>query len=266
MDWWQAGANGDNSGGTRPTRNMASSQIACVNILLPLLEIPGAPTAMLRAIDSDVTDVATINCGDCLSKIELEWIGLGHALEGANVTSRGANSTSVDAFLVADTRAGRRAYLLEWKYVEEYRPRYLGEGRQGNTRRCRYGERYRTSRSFNDIAPLDAWLYDPFYQIMRMRLLADRMVAERELDVAEAKVVVIVPKGNLAYRERITSPHLSSLFPEARSVADVMRISLTNRERDFASVCPSVLADAVRLACGESATAWGSYLRERYGW
>lgn len=266
MGWWQAGANGDSSGGTRPTRNMASSQIACVNFLLPLLEIPGAPAAMLRAIDSDVSDVVTIQDGRCSSRIEIEWIGLNHALEGPNVTSRGSHSTSVDGFLVADTRTGRRAYLLEWKYVEEYRPSYLGKGRQAETRRRRYGERYRTSASFNRTAPLDAWFYEPFYQVMRMRLLADRMVAERELDVAEAKVVVIVPEGNLPYRERITSPHLSSLFPDARSVADVTRLSLTNPERDYASVCPSVLADAVRVGCGESATAWGNYLNERYGW
>ena len=245
---------------------MASSQIACVNFLLPLLEIPGAPAAMLRAVDSDVTDVVRIEDGGCSSKIEIEWFGLNYAIEGPSVRSRGSHSTSLDGFMVADTPTGRRAYLLEWKYTEEYSTKSLGEGRQGDTRRRRYGERYRTSASFNRKVPLDAWFYEPFHQVMRMRLLADRMVAERELDVAEAKVVVIVPKGNLAYRERITSPHLSSHFPEARSVADVMRMSLTNPERDFASVCPSVLADAVRLACGESATAWGSYLRERYGW
>ncbi|MDE2767689.1 MAG: hypothetical protein OXO54_08350 [Chloroflexota bacterium] len=245
---------------------MASSQIACVNFLLPLLEIPGAPTAMLRAIDGDVTDVVSIQGEACASAIEIEWIGLNHALEGPNITSRGSLSTSVDGFLIADTRTGRRAYLLEWKYVEEYRPNYLGEGRQGETRRRRYGERYRTSCSFNGKAPLEAWLYDPFYQIMRMRLLADRMVADRELDVSEAKVVVVVPAGNLAYRERITSPELSTLFPEARSAADVMRNTLSHPDRDFASVCPSVLAGAVRRTCGESATAWGNYLRKRYGW
>ena len=266
LGWWQASASGDNSGGTRPTRNMASSQIACVNFLLPLLEIPGALTAMLRAIDGDVTDVVSIQGGGCSSNIEIEWIGLGHALEGPSVTSRGSLSTSVDGFLVAKTRTGRRAYLLEWKYVEEYRTQFLGKGRNGETRRRRYGERYRTSRSFNGKVPLDAWLYNPFYQIMRMRLLADRMVAKRELDVTEAKVVVVVPAGNLDYRERITSPELSSFYPEAHTVADVMRMSLTNPERDFASACPSSLADAVRVACGESATAWGDYQRARYGW
>ena len=47
---------------------------------------------------------------------------------------------------------------------------------------------------------LDEFLYEPFYQIMRQRLLADRMVHQRELDVVEAKVVVVVPEQNQSYR------------------------------------------------------------------
>ena len=42
--WWQAHVSGDASDGKRPTRNMASSQIACVNFLPSLVDIPGALT------------------------------------------------------------------------------------------------------------------------------------------------------------------------------------------------------------------------------
>ena len=38
-------------GSDGPTRNMVSSQIACVNFLLPLADIPGAVAAAVRAID-----------------------------------------------------------------------------------------------------------------------------------------------------------------------------------------------------------------------
>ena len=156
IKWWQASASGDASDGKRPTRNMASSQIACVNFLLPLVEIPGALTAVLQAVDDDVTDVVEIEHQGTSSPVELEWIGLGHALEGPGVTSRGANSTSVDAFLVAETLAGRRAYLMEWKYVEEYRTEDKGKGRQGETRRKRYADHYAESPSFNGKVPFDA--------------------------------------------------------------------------------------------------------------
>ena len=60
IKWWQARVSGDASDGKRPTRNMASSQIACVNFLLPLIDIPGALTAVLQAIDDDVTSVVDI--------------------------------------------------------------------------------------------------------------------------------------------------------------------------------------------------------------
>ncbi len=215
LQWWQARMNGDTSKGERPTRNLASSQIACVNFLLPLASIPGALTAVLRSIDDNVTGVVDIQDGDRVSKVEIEWIGLGHALEGPAVTSRGVNSTSVDAFMVADTPAGRRAYLLEWKHVEDYsRGRYKGAGCPGATRRRRYADLYAKSPAFNGKVPLDAWFFDPFYQIMRLLLLADRMVTNRELGVSEAKVVVVVPAGNKIYRERITSQRCSTSSPK----------------------------------------------------
>ena len=45
---------------------------------------------------------------------------------------------------------------------------------------------------------LEDFLYELIYQILRQRLLANRMVQQCELDVDEAKVVVAVPKDNLA--------------------------------------------------------------------
>ena len=67
---------------------------------------------------------------------------------------------------------------MEWKYVEEYSRKDLGEGSRGATRRRRYARLYSESPAFNDKAPFEAWLFDPFYQIMRLRLLADRMVRD----------------------------------------------------------------------------------------
>ena len=263
--WWQGARNGDDSNGQRPTRNMASSQIACVNFLLPLTEVPEALPAMLRALDDDVTGIVPIEDQHTQSPVEFEWIGLGHALEGPTVKTRGANSTSVDAFMIARTRAGRRAYLMEWKYVEEYSPRDLGEGSKGETRRRRYAHLYAESPGFNDKAPLDAWLFEPFYQIMRLRLLADRMVRDRELGVSEAKVLVVVPEGNRTYRERITSPWFAAAFPN-RTISDIVRDTLVDPNSTYATVSQSILASAVREHCADAAASWSVYHRDRYGW
>ena len=265
IKWWQASVSGDASDGKRPTRNMASSQIACVNFLLPLIYIPGALTAVLQAIDDDVTGVVDIEHQGTSSPVELEWIGLDHALEGPSVKSRGANSTSVDAFMVAETPGGRRAYLMEWKYVEEYRTEDKGQGRQGETRRRRYAHLYEESLSFNGKVPFNAWLFEPFYQILRLRLLADRMVRNHELGVSEAKVAVVVPDGNRAYRERVTSPPLAKAFPN-RTVSGIVDETLVQSDREYASVSQSSLASAVRSRCGNETAYWGEYHRDRYGW
>ena len=262
IKWWQSARNGDDSNGTRPTRNMASSQIACVNFHLPLVDLPEALLATARALDDDVTQIVPIHDQ---SPVEFEWIGLNHALEGPAITTRGANSTSVDVFMIARTPAGRRAYLMEWKYVEEYSPKDLGEGSRGETRRRRYAHLYTESPAFNGKAPFEAWLFEPFYQIMRLRLLADRMVRDRELGVSEAKVVVVVPEGNCAYRDRVTSPWFATAFPN-RSVSDVVRETLVDPDNTYVSVSQSTLADAVRRHCGEAAAAWSTYHRQRYGW
>lgn len=123
-----------------PTRNMTSSQVACVNFLLPLAGISGALSAALRVLDDDVRSAVDIHHEGRVSPVEFEWIGIPRSLEGG--VTRGAQNTSVDAFLVAKTINGRRrGYLIEWKYAEQYqssKPAFKGAGRSGNTRRARY--------------------------------------------------------------------------------------------------------------------------------
>ena len=275
MKWWKSSRSGDDSRSEWPTRNMASSQVACVNFLLPLASIPGALLSVLGAIDDDVVDVVNIVHDDHTSPVEFEWIGLGQSLEGGR--TRGSQNTSIDAFLVAETKSGiRRAYLLEWKYVEQYlstRPDFKGEGTQGDTRRRRYAERYRASfSSFNlDIAPnLEDFLYEPFYQIMRQRLLADRMTDEGELGIDEAKVVVVVPEQNWAYRtvsdgSTTTSPPLVQRFPRLDTVEAVMRAVLKNPKVQFDMVAPSNLLNALCQHLPIETEEWADYWQDRYG-
>ena len=267
IKWHRTPRSGDVPGGDGPTRNLASSQVACLNFLMPLAGIPDALAAAIRAIDDDVEGIVDVRHEGRSAPVEFEWIGPEESLEGNR--TRGANSTSVDAFVIADTGAGRRAYLLEWKYVEEYKSGDdKGAGSQGETRRARYSARYAAeSSAFRGEVPMGELLYEPFYQLMRLRLLADRMVADRELDVTDAKVVVVAPEGNSAYRERVTSPPLRKRFPQHGTVSDVMRAALKDPDAAFASVCPSVLVDAVERECGSipEVREWAAYQRERYG-
>ena len=265
IKWHRSHRSGDTLGEDGPTRNMASSQIKCVNFLLPLAAIPGAVSAVIRAIDSDVRDIVEIAHDGDASPVEFEWIGLERSLEGG--TTRGANNTSVDAFVVAGTATGRRAYLMEWKYTEDYKgAEDKGPGDEGATRRGRYAKRYAADASaFSGAAPLDELLYEPFYQLMRLRLLADRMVSDGELEVSEAKVVVVVPSANTAFRDRITSPPLAARFPKLKTVSDVMSATLKYPDQALSLVSPSLLRESVESECGAAASSWAAYQRDRYG-
>ena len=251
-------------------QSMVNSQVVCVNFLLPLARIDAALLAVLRAIDNDVQDVIEIiDRKGNQSPVEFEWIGIDKSLEGG--TRRGQYETSVDSFMIAETDRGRRAYLMEWKYTESYKiGKYKGKGRKGEVRWPRYAPLYSSkSSSFgtkNGAVPMNELLYEPFYQLMRNRLLADRMVAECELDVTEAKVIVVVPEENTAYRERITSPPLHKRFPDLKTVDDVMQATLKNPDATFKMVTPNELREAVVDECGEAVSDWAGYMRERYGW
>ena len=271
MKWWRSARSGDEPGEDGPTRNMASSQIACINFLIPLIGIEGALAAVLRAIDDDVQDVILIeheeNTWDP-SPVELEWIGVGKPLEKDAKAIRGALTTSIDAFMVAETTTSLRAYLMEWKYVEEYEEDNGARLRKSKTPMNRYSALYNAeSSSFHGdgIAPMDELLYEPFYQLMRQRLLADRMVDKGELEVTDAKVIAVVPEGNTAYRNRITSPPLEKRFPNYKTVSDVFRATLKRPDDAYSIVCPSTLVAAVERECGDAAAEWVSYQRERYG-
>lgn len=274
IHWWRSSRSGDDTSVNGPTRNMASSQIACVNFLLPLVGTPEALLTILRELDGDVREVAMLDYTPrsavtaVSSPVDFEWVGLDSCLEGGPGT-RGANTTSVDALMVGVTGAGvRRALLFEWKYVEKYKDaKYLGDGKSGETRRRRYSGLYSAPDSrFTGQVPLEELFYEPFYQIMRLGLLADKMVREREFGVTEAKVVVVCPEGNDDYRKTITSPALKNRFPSAGSVEDVVRTALRD-STSFRLVSPEKLVAAVRKSnADEAISKWLAYQQERYGY
>ena len=60
IQWHHTQGSGDTRGSHGPTRHMMSSQIACVNFLLPLCAIPGALRAVVRSIDPNAAEVVDI--------------------------------------------------------------------------------------------------------------------------------------------------------------------------------------------------------------
>ena len=90
------------------------------------------------------------------------------------------------------------------------------------------------------------------------------------MEIDEAKVVVVVPEQNWAYRavsdgRATTSRPLAQRFPRLETVEAVMRASLKEPDAQFDMVAPSSLLDALsqRLRC--ETAEWAGYWQDRYG-
>jgi hypothetical protein len=221
---------------------------------------------MLRSLDKDVVSVVGMNHRGLRSYVEFEWIGFDATLEEGSYT-RGANATSADALLVAETPSGRRAYLMEWKYVEQYKLNdSKAEGERGQTRISRYQPLYKSVTSpFRQDVAMEEWLYEPFYQILRLLLLGDKMVRNREFEVKQARLVVVCPRENRDYRERITSPSFSSRYPHLTSVEEAVHAGLKQPEMFASTSCAELIA-ALRRDLGNRLIDWSAYHEARYGW
>lgn len=267
IKWWRSGSSGDDCSKAGPTRNLLSSQVLCVNFLLPLARDPIALQAVLEAIDPGITGVVPIGDGVRSSLVEFEWIGIDGSLEGG--LTRGANVTSVDSLIVGLSSAEPRAYLFEWKYTESYRPDIsLLKGASGDKRRGRYQELFLAKdSSFRPDVPIEDLFYEPFYQLTRLRLLADQIVRDKTFGSKKATVVVVCPQENMAFRGRITSPGLreKSVNLKDKDVESVFKSVLKDPE-GFHMVAPSELLDAVRKKTSNQLRPWIDYLSDRYQW
>jgi hypothetical protein len=276
--WGDAKTLEDGTPAFGPTRNLASSQIACMNTLLPLAATPAALTRLLQAIDPEVEEVERISykrrgesCHD--SFLELEWIGEGRSLENTAGT-RGSTTTSADALLIARVRSGRRrGFLMESKFTESYpnAPNKLN-GHSGQKRRALYDKRYNDSESLTaSKPPIEKVAYDPVWQLIRMTLLGDLMVERSRANgtegaVDEMRVVVVCPRENDRYYERLT-PKLLELLGSApspgRSALEQVAARIWKPGRLIFTTPSSLIA----AADGEDVPAgWRDYLRERYAW
>ncbi len=96
------------------------------------------------------------------------------------------------------------------------------------------------------------------------------MVQQHELEGEEAKIIVVVPEVNLAYRivgfgRTMTSPLLARRFPHLETVEAVMQASLRDPDAQFAMVAPSLLLDGAVRSLPDETAQWAGYWRDRYG-
>ena len=133
-----------------------------------------------------------------------EFIGSKQYLQERAFT-RGANCTSVDAFMVGRTADGeRRAFLIEWKYTEAYRrdDKYIPE-------RAKVYDHLITAYDspFKKIEPR-AFYVEPFYQLMRQTLLGWQISKNADYGCTSYRHVHVVPEENTEFTLGVTAPML----------------------------------------------------------
>ncbi|MDR2200107.1 MAG: hypothetical protein LBR53_11795 [Deltaproteobacteria bacterium] len=172
------------------------SQIACVNHLFPLRNDKNAVLNLLKTVSDDFIDVFPIP-ERMSGYIQFEAVGGEVNFLGESQNKRGEFCASIDALIIALHRDGRRFLVfMEWKYVEDYSINW------NETKKEKYKIRYvELIKQSAYLFYEKTWLccgFDPFYQLMRQTLWAEKMI-ERKVEGFEADDflhLLIVPKSN----------------------------------------------------------------------
>jgi hypothetical protein len=115
--------------------------------------------------------------------IVFEWIGPKISPINEKGGSRGQNRTSIDAYILAEVNGKITQLLIEWKFTEIYNSvsyTHKFGGKKGIERLRRYSDILVKLRKGNfpfkfneeDKMGLSDFSYEPFYQLLRMTLLA----------------------------------------------------------------------------------------------
>jgi len=186
--WW---------GGRNVTGHILSSQVACLNHLFAIRQDKQKVLGLLKSLPEDFVDVVPI-AEQMQGYIQFEAVGgdLNLLREGAN--TRGSNCTSVDALIIAIRRNGTRVLIpIEWKYVEKYGNEDKSKGAKGIVRKSRYTDLINNSVNLNSNTFSCCW-YEPFYQLMRQTLWAERVLETRVkgFEADDFLHIMVVPDEN----------------------------------------------------------------------
>ncbi len=182
ISWWS---------GYKPTGHVLSSQIACINHLLPLRHDRQAVLALINGVRNQFIDVLPLGCDTDESYIALEAVSKVDHLNEDKPT-RGTNCTSVDALVLAVDKNNERWLIpIEWKYTESYSDAPSSDkslGDKGIVRMDRYRDLIEASDQLKTPAKFEGSIYffEPFYQLMRQTLWAEQMIKHKDSEVIQA--------------------------------------------------------------------------------
>ncbi len=122
---------------------------------------------------------------------------------GEKLHTPGANSTSVDAVMLAEMQSGeRKLFFIEWKYVEQYKSQpSKAIGDSGQTRIRIYSPLLQASDCPLKPTDIEGLFTEPYYQLMRQTLLANEMTKAKEYGASDYFHLHIIPAENKDLKE-----------------------------------------------------------------
>jgi|GEM_PF-447971 len=172
--------------------NVRSSAAACINVIGNIAKKKADLISFLNTFNIGVDDILPFPSGievgeekyDDVGNAIFEWIGPKKSPINEKGGKRGQNRTSVDALILAKMNDKVTQLLIEWKFTETYNSVEFFQkfgGVAGNERLRRYSDclaRLRKRGDFpfrmgyEDNFGLYDLGYEPYYQLLRMTLLA----------------------------------------------------------------------------------------------
>lgn len=171
--------------------NVRSSAAACLNVLVYLNHNPNDIIPFFNQIGLNIQKVIDFPQNvvyegeryDDEGPIVFEWIGPKKSPINEKGGSRGQSRTSIDAYMLAEVNGKITQLFIEWKFTEIYNSvsyTHKFGGKKGIERLRRYSDILAKLRKGNfpfkfneeDKIGLSDFSYEPFYQLLRMTLLA----------------------------------------------------------------------------------------------
>lgn len=269
-----------------PSNHLCCSQSCCINFLFPMATDSELIANVFRCFYPDLVEPLPIDkdlplSGGFFPYMTFEWIGsknadgkyIDYLTEHRNKRgqpTRGANYTSADFTFRFARRDGKTHLVLgEWKYTEYYGSKDLGTptdtDRKPEVRKRTYWPSFNRENGVFKVREenlYSALFFEPFYQLMRLQLLAQEMELNHEMGADIVSVLHISPQVNREFRDIINSPGLANRFLN-KGVMEVWR-GLVSEDKFMSISVEDVLNGIVHAGAGEQ--DWIAYLVKRYGW
>ncbi|HOO51012.1 MAG TPA: hypothetical protein PLK94_06980 [Alphaproteobacteria bacterium] len=217
--------------------------------------------------------------GECDIFVCFEWIGknnyLCELIRNGKTRTRGKNFTSSDfAIRFKQDDGATHIVLGEWKYSERYdaginmrfsnygtdrlsiyRDSLLHESSQIQLKNI---ECSGCAQSLNCDLRAATLFYEPFYQLMRLQLLASQMELHKEMKADIVSVLHVSPQANKELLENVTSPSLRCMGSDLYEIWEKIVVPERFRYIHVEDLIPIVIKH-----CPDQ--SWAEYMDVRYG-